>query len=197
MVLLSGDDTETRLSLMTNADTPLLVPLTTSLYVPGTLSSSSTVLVDVGTGFFVEKSTTDAIKFYNGKVDDLTENLTEIENVVGGKSENLRIVEDGEFAVDTIWNGMLRSGFSASAESAGWAGGPDAGKEERRIKCRCQNCRYAQASLWIKELLANLSPGIIPFSGKRNPAPLPTKRSSCRTRIPTPFTTRLWNYWTV
>ncbi len=33
----------------------ILVPLTTSLYVPGTLASTDTVIVDVGTGFYVEK----------------------------------------------------------------------------------------------------------------------------------------------
>lgn len=37
--------------------TPILVPLTPSLYVPGLLGSTSTVLVDVGTGFYVEKVT--------------------------------------------------------------------------------------------------------------------------------------------
>lgn len=39
----------------TGTGTPLLVPLTPSLYVPGQLASNSTVLVDIGTGFFVEK----------------------------------------------------------------------------------------------------------------------------------------------
>lgn len=34
---------------------PVLVPLTTSLYVPGKLASTETVIVDVGTGFYVEK----------------------------------------------------------------------------------------------------------------------------------------------
>ncbi|RYC60835.1 hypothetical protein CHU98_g5370 [Xylaria longipes] len=34
---------------------PILVPLTNSLYVGGTLASASHVLVDVGTGFYVEK----------------------------------------------------------------------------------------------------------------------------------------------
>lgn len=37
------------------ADRPVLVPLTTSLYVPGTLADSDSVIVDVGTGFYVEK----------------------------------------------------------------------------------------------------------------------------------------------
>jgi hypothetical protein len=34
---------------------PLLVPLTASLYVPGVLADSQNVIVDVGTGFYVEK----------------------------------------------------------------------------------------------------------------------------------------------
>lgn len=33
----------------------ILVPLTSSLYVPGTLADSENVIVDVGTGFYVEK----------------------------------------------------------------------------------------------------------------------------------------------
>ena len=32
----------------------MLVPLTQSLYVPGELASTETVLVDIGTGYFVE-----------------------------------------------------------------------------------------------------------------------------------------------
>jgi hypothetical protein len=42
------------------------------------------------------QTTKDAIKFYNGKVEDLGKNLGELEKVIGGKSENVRIVEDGE-----------------------------------------------------------------------------------------------------
>jgi hypothetical protein len=38
----------------------------------------------------------EAIKFYTGKVSDLGRNLTELERVIGGKSENVRVVEDGE-----------------------------------------------------------------------------------------------------
>jgi prefoldin alpha subunit len=76
--------------------TEILVPLTQSLYVPGQLADTNTVIVDVGTGFYVEKSTTEAIKFYNGKVDDLNKNLGDLEKVVQGKNENLRIVEEGQ-----------------------------------------------------------------------------------------------------
>ena len=49
-----------------------------------------------------QKTTQDAIKFYNGKVDDLGKNLTELEKVIGGKNENIRVVEEGEFKLSHI-----------------------------------------------------------------------------------------------
>ncbi|KAE9377172.1 Prefoldin alpha subunit [Stipitochalara longipes BDJ] len=73
---------------------PILVPLTTSLYVPGTLADPDNVIVDVGTGFYVEKSTKDATKFYEAKVEELGANLKDLESIVQGKSNNLRVVED-------------------------------------------------------------------------------------------------------
>ena len=71
------------------------MPLTSSLYVPGFLASTSTVLVDVGTGFYVEKSVADAKAFYDGKVQDIGSNLKDLEKVIQNKSGNLRVVEDG------------------------------------------------------------------------------------------------------
>jgi prefoldin alpha subunit len=62
--------------------------------VPGSLSSNNSVLVDIGTGFYVEKGTTDARRFYEGKVAELHRSLGEIEKVVGGKEGNLRVVEE-------------------------------------------------------------------------------------------------------
>jgi len=76
------------------AGKPLLVPLTTSLYVPGTLADSEKVIVDVGTGYYVEKTTGDAATFYNAKIADLGRNLKDLEAIVQGKSNNLRVVED-------------------------------------------------------------------------------------------------------
>lgn len=37
------------------ADKKILIPLTSSLYVPGRLVDVENVIVDVGTGYFVEK----------------------------------------------------------------------------------------------------------------------------------------------
>ncbi|KAF1826477.1 Prefoldin alpha subunit [Dissoconium aciculare CBS 342.82] len=75
-------------------DKPLLVPLTSSLYVPGTLADSDNVIVDIGTGFYVEKSTDDAEKFYTSKIEELGKNIKDLENIVNGKANNLRVVEE-------------------------------------------------------------------------------------------------------
>ncbi|KAF7853093.1 uncharacterized protein EAF02_012036 [Botrytis sinoallii] len=73
---------------------PILVPLTTSLYVPGELADTENVIVDVGTGFYVEKSTKDATKFYEAKVEEIGTNLKDLEIIVNNKSNSLRVVED-------------------------------------------------------------------------------------------------------
>ncbi|OAX82921.1 prefoldin, alpha subunit [Emergomyces africanus] len=72
----------------------ILVPLTNSLYVKGTLADRKNVIVDVGTGFYVEKTTSKAIAFYNAKVEELGANLRDLEKVVQAKSQNLRVLED-------------------------------------------------------------------------------------------------------
>ncbi|KAL1586865.1 hypothetical protein WHR41_03997 [Cladosporium halotolerans] len=75
-------------------DKTLLVPLTSSLYVPGKLASTSHVLVDIGTGFYVEKTTDDALTFYAAKIEELGKNIKDLENVVNGKANNLRMIEE-------------------------------------------------------------------------------------------------------
>jgi prefoldin alpha subunit len=64
------------------------------LYVPGKLTDREHVLVDVGTGFFVEKGIDDARDFYERKVKDLGDSLKDLEGVVEGKARNVRMVEE-------------------------------------------------------------------------------------------------------
>jgi prefoldin subunit 5 len=40
-----------------DAETPVLVPLTTALYVHGTVNKVKSVMVDIGTGYYAEKDT--------------------------------------------------------------------------------------------------------------------------------------------
>lgn len=61
---------------------------------PGKLTDHEHVLVDVGTGFFVEKKIDDAKDFYERKVKDLGDSLKDLEGVVEGKARNVRMVEE-------------------------------------------------------------------------------------------------------
>ncbi|KAL5356979.1 Prefoldin [Aspergillus floccosus] len=78
----------------TDGKDDILVPLTSSLYVRGKLVDREKVLVDVGTGFYVEKTPAKAIAFYEDKVKNLETNLTELEKIVQTKSSQQRLFED-------------------------------------------------------------------------------------------------------
>ncbi|XP_010942476.1 prefoldin subunit 5 [Elaeis guineensis] len=56
----------------------LLVPLTASLYVPGTLDDAVKVLVDVGTGYFIEKTMTEGKDYCDRKINLLKSNYEEL-----------------------------------------------------------------------------------------------------------------------
>ncbi|KAF9869420.1 byr1-binding protein bob1 [Colletotrichum karsti] len=72
----------------------VLVPLTNSLYVRGELSDPKHVIVDVGTGFYVEKDADSAERFYDAKVQQLQNNIQDLETIVQRKTSNVRSVED-------------------------------------------------------------------------------------------------------
>ncbi|KAJ2973791.1 hypothetical protein NQ176_g6407 [Zarea fungicola] len=72
----------------------VLVPLTNSLYVRGELTNTETVLVDVGTGFLVEKKLKSAATFYESKIKELTNSLRELEAIVQQKQMNVRTIEE-------------------------------------------------------------------------------------------------------
>ncbi|PNY23408.1 prefoldin subunit 5 [Tolypocladium capitatum] len=88
----------------TKAHGSVLVPLTNSLYVRGELADSDSVLVDVGTGFLVEKKLKSAELFYEGKVSELSNNLKDLEVIVQRKQANVRAVEEGMDARSAIAN---------------------------------------------------------------------------------------------
>ncbi|XP_040015277.1 prefoldin subunit 5 [Xiphias gladius] len=62
-----------------NKGKELLVPLTSSMYVPGTLNDVEHVLVDVGTGYYVEKNVDDSKAFFKRKIDFLTKQIEKIQ----------------------------------------------------------------------------------------------------------------------
>ncbi|KAG6902149.1 hypothetical protein C0995_003906 [Termitomyces sp. Mi166 len=72
-----------------NADKTILVPLTNSLYVPGKLSDLDHVIVDIGTGYYVEKTRPQALKHYSEKVQYIHANLETLEDTITKKRDNM------------------------------------------------------------------------------------------------------------
>ncbi|KAK7270147.1 hypothetical protein RIF29_23075 [Crotalaria pallida] len=84
----------TRLEIATNALNDLslrpkgkkmLVPLTASLYVPATLDDAENVLVDVGTGYFIEKTMAEGKDYCERKINLLKSNFDQLVDVASKK----------------------------------------------------------------------------------------------------------------
>ncbi|EIM22135.1 Prefoldin alpha subunit [Wallemia mellicola CBS 633.66] len=75
-----------------NKEKKVLVPLTTSLYVPGKLTDVENVLVDIGTGYYVKKTTQEADKHYKSKVDYVNKNLETLQQTLEKKQDNANVV---------------------------------------------------------------------------------------------------------
>ncbi|CAH9052127.1 unnamed protein product [Cuscuta epithymum] len=63
----------------------MLVPLTASLYVPGTLDDADNVLVDIGTGYYVEKTMADGKDYCERKINLLQSNYDQLLDVAAKK----------------------------------------------------------------------------------------------------------------
>jgi prefoldin alpha subunit len=70
----------------------ILVPLTESLYVPAKLATAESVLVDVGTGYYVEKSAAGAKDYCDRKVKLLEANMGKLSQQLGQRKEQLEVV---------------------------------------------------------------------------------------------------------
>ncbi|CAL5210198.1 unnamed protein product [Lathyrus oleraceus] len=84
----------TRLELATTAlndlslrshGSKILVPLTASLYVPATLQDPHHVLVDIGTGYFVEKTMPEGKDYCERKINLLKSNFDQLVEVASKK----------------------------------------------------------------------------------------------------------------
>lgn len=73
-----------------------LIPLTGSLFVKGIVKKSAldNLMVDIGTGYFVEKNGQDATKYYQSKVGYLTEQINNLEALIAEKKSNLDSVNN-------------------------------------------------------------------------------------------------------
>ena len=56
----------------------ILVPMTTSMYVPGVIDCERSVIVDVGTGYYIEKTVEAAKKYFRRKIEFIGEQVEKI-----------------------------------------------------------------------------------------------------------------------
>jgi len=90
-----------------NKGKTILVPLTNSLYLPGKLSDVDNVIVDVGTGYYVKKTRTQAAKHYKSKVEYIQTNLETLQETIQKKQENMNYLVN-----------VIQSKLQASAQAA-------------------------------------------------------------------------------
>lgn len=70
----------------------VMVPLTSSIYVPGRIADTKKVLIDIGTGFFVEKSPAAAEKHFARRATLLKEEADKATQVHTQKRQQLEAV---------------------------------------------------------------------------------------------------------
>ena len=80
------DDIKT-VSQEENEGQNLLVPASASLYIPGKILDNKKFMVDIGTGYYVEKSADAAISFYQKKVEKLDKESVQIQDIIKEKTQ--------------------------------------------------------------------------------------------------------------
>ena len=64
------------------------------MYVPGMLDNSETVMVDVGTGYYIEKDIAGAKEYFKQKVKYVTENMEKVQAIGNEKNKIRDVVMD-------------------------------------------------------------------------------------------------------
>jgi prefoldin alpha subunit len=71
---------------------PVMVPLTSSLYVPGSLADTKTVLVDIGTGYYVKSSLDKAEDYLKRRLKTVKTEVEKLQQLVSTKQEQYEYV---------------------------------------------------------------------------------------------------------
>ncbi|KNC55309.1 prefoldin, alpha subunit [Thecamonas trahens ATCC 50062] len=100
-----------------NQGKDVLLPLTTSMYVPGKLADVSKVMVDVGTGYYVEKSIPDAQAFFDRKLEFLKSQSEAVEKQIATKNQQYRVLRQiaGEAQAKAEAEARATAGASSSS----------------------------------------------------------------------------------
>lgn len=84
-------------SLLENSDQEMLIPVTNSLYITGNMNTlkknKDKFIVDIGTGYFIEKNGKEAIDYYNRKISNLKMNYTKISDIIKERANTIKVLE--------------------------------------------------------------------------------------------------------
>ncbi len=69
------------------SDKEILVPLTTSVFIPGTLKDVNKVMFEVGASYYVEDTIPKGKAFFDRKVEDIKKNMTYLSKIIENKSK--------------------------------------------------------------------------------------------------------------
>ena len=67
-------------------DKDILIPLTSSIFIPGRLRNVDRIMFEVGASYFVEDTIPKATEFYNRKIESIKKNLTLISKIIENKT---------------------------------------------------------------------------------------------------------------
>ena len=73
-------------------DKEILVPMTSSLYIPGKTTDVKKLMIEIGTNFFVETTIEKADKFCDRRIENLKKNMNEIDKIIQDKNDQLNVV---------------------------------------------------------------------------------------------------------
>ena len=78
--------------LKTYEDKEILVPMTSSLYIPGKCVDVKRVTIEIGANFFIETTIDKAEKFCDRKLESIKKNMDNIDELIKNKNEQLNAV---------------------------------------------------------------------------------------------------------
>ncbi|XBW37953.1 hypothetical protein QEN19_003538 [Hanseniaspora menglaensis] len=84
--------------LLEDSETEMLIPVTNSLYITGkknTLKKNKDkFIVDIGTGYFIEKTGKEAIDYYERKINNLKLNYTKINDIIKERTNTIKVLDE-------------------------------------------------------------------------------------------------------
>ena len=78
--------------LKTYQDKEILVPITSSLYVPGKCSDVKKLTIEIGGNFFVETTVDRADQFCDRKLQTIKKNMDDIDKIIKDKNDQLNVI---------------------------------------------------------------------------------------------------------